>query len=466
MNAIVASHRDRYRIYVGATRGDQIIKNLAFCAVAAIGLSVSQSVRSLDLDDVSRELVSLREDGTQISLAAGSPSLSRYGERVAFYTQDARTAKGSSRFSDIYVRDRAAGTTFLVSYGKDGPADGDSLQPSISLNGDHVAYSSSATNLLCSGCDTNGAVDVYLHDIVDRSTQRISESPLRTDSETDGVSTQPSVSQDGNRVAFTSWASNLVSGDTNAHSDVFVWDQYKGIKRVSLSTQGNQLSRSSHSPRISADGRYVVFVAEAELGQSHVLVRDIDADTTLRVSEESDLTVVGHNREPSISEQGHYISWVSDGYLRRGEQAPYRVFVRNMFGYTICALSGGCAVENPITWQLNNEPGEQYEPQIYAQPGFSTGTVGYLPSIGVVYTSRSKEGRHDVVVQNDGPAAVDDHIVTVSSGEFGEAANGHSIHPTAWGTGTTWHIAFETDATNLVFDENNVRDIVLAERLN
>ncbi|MGI9289495.1 MAG: TolB family protein [Pseudomonadales bacterium] len=463
MNAVVADHIGMVRKYVVATLGDQLFKSFAFCIAAVIGQSVCGPAVSLELDDIPREIVSLRDDGTQIEYPARSPSLGQQGLRIAFVSADPLIATDSNLLEDVYVRDRKLETSILVSYGKEEPADRPSYEPSISLDGDHVAYTSLATNLVCSGCDANARFDVYLFNFATKSNHRISQALT---GETDGRSHQPSISRDGNRVAFTSLATNLIANDTNGKSDVFVWDRYKGISRVSFSTQGDQLPHNSHSPRISGDGRHVVFVTEAGFGNSHVLVRDLATGTTLRVSEESNLTQVGRNKEPSISEHGDMVAWVSNGYLGRGEKAYYRVFVRQMVTNTHCLPIPACFVTNPYTFILNDEPGEQREPQIYGSAGgWGPGLSNAAPAYGVVYTSTSDEGRRDVVLQNNAVFTTEDYILTISGGAYGEDANGDSQHPTAWGADNAigWVVSFETNATNLIVDDNNVSDIVFAE---
>lgn len=75
-----------------------------------------------------------------------------------------------------------------------------------------------------------------------------------------------SISADGRYVAFESWASNLVSGDTNGTYDVFVRDRVAGTtERVSVAGDGNQANHGSYNPSISADGRYVAFSSRASV---------------------------------------------------------------------------------------------------------------------------------------------------------------------------------------------------------
>ncbi|HCA95258.1 MAG TPA: hypothetical protein DEP38_11580, partial [Cyanobacteria bacterium UBA9226] len=124
-----------------------------------------------------------------------------------------------STVDPIFVRDLQTNTTRLVSMATDGTVGNNlSFNPSISADGRYVVFSSDASNLV-SG-DTNNAPDIFVRDLQTNTTRRIS---LATDgTQGNDYSYNPSISADGRYVAFISWASNLVSGDTNNALDVFV----------------------------------------------------------------------------------------------------------------------------------------------------------------------------------------------------------------------------------------------------
>src|SRR5205814_1700648 len=135
-----------------------------------------------------------------------------------------------------------------------------------------------ATNLVPG--DTNGQSDVFVHDRQTRLTERVSVDSAGN--QADGESASPALSADGRYVAFSSSATNLVPGDTNGQSDVFVHDRQTRItERVSVDSAGNQADGESASPALSADGRYVAFSSSATNlvpgdtnGQSDVFVHD------------------------------------------------------------------------------------------------------------------------------------------------------------------------------------------------
>jgi Tol biopolymer transport system component len=123
-----------------------------------------------------------------------------------------------------------------------------------------VAFGSNAGNLV-SG-DTNDYEDVFLHDTQTGQATRVSIASDGT--QANGGSYAPSLSADGQYVAFRSNANNLVSGDTNVVDDVFLHDTQTGqTTRVSIASDGTQGNRHSFTPSLSADGRYVAFVSDA-----------------------------------------------------------------------------------------------------------------------------------------------------------------------------------------------------------
>jgi Tol biopolymer transport system component len=131
---------------------------------------------------------------------------------------------------------------------------------SISADGRYVAFDSGASNLVPG--DTNGRSDVFVHDRQTAATTRVSVSSAAAQG--NDHSYAPSISADGRYVAFYSHATNLVPGDTNATHDVFVHDrQTAATTRVSVSSAGAQANGGSDKPSISADGRYVAFESQA-----------------------------------------------------------------------------------------------------------------------------------------------------------------------------------------------------------
>jgi len=277
-------------------------------------------------------------EGNGISVGA---SISADGRYVAFQSNATNLVAGDTNaMSDVFVHDRVTGVTERVSVATGGgQGDGISTPGSISADGRYVAFSSLATNLV-SG-DTNSRTDVFVHDRVTGATERVSVA-------TGGVqgnhhSLNPSISADGRYVAFWSWATNLVAGDTNGGFDVFVHDRATGItERVSVATGGGQGQGFSQSftHSISADGRYVAFQSNATNlvpvdtnGAPDVFVRDRLTGTTERVSVAGGGSQGnGYSQQASISADGRYVAFNSDATnLVAGDTNDYfDVFVRGL----------------------------------------------------------------------------------------------------------------------------------------
>src|SRR5207253_921856 len=133
-------------------------------------------------------------------------------------------------------------------------------RPLISANGRFVAFNSRSTNLVPG--DTNGTSDVFVHDRQTGTTERVSVD--NTGNQGNGGSGVVAISADGRFVAFVSSATNLVPGDTNGVADVFVHDrQTRTTERVSIDSAATQGTCDITCPAISADGRFVAFVSTA-----------------------------------------------------------------------------------------------------------------------------------------------------------------------------------------------------------
>ena len=196
---------------------------------------------------------------------------------------------------------------------------------SISADGRYVAFYSAASNLVPG--DTNGTCDIFVYDRQTDTIERVSVAADGTQG--NGQSTGPSISADGRYVAFYSAASNLVPGDTNGMSDIFVYDrQTDTIERVSLAADGTQGNGSSVGRSISADGRYVAFYSIASNlvpgdtnGTCDIFVYDRQTDTIQRVSVAADGTQGNDNSaDSSISADGRYVAF----YLCRQQPRPRR----------------------------------------------------------------------------------------------------------------------------------------------
>jgi Tol biopolymer transport system component len=266
-----------------------------------------------------------------------APSVSADGRFVAFASNASNLVAGDTNDStDVFVRDRQTNTTTLVSVSSGGAHGNDaSRDPSISANGRFVVFTSAATNLVPG--DKNGSPDVFVRDLSTRTTERASVSSK--EAEAMGGSQAAGISADGRIVAFTSSAPNLVAGDTNQGSDVYVRDRVAGTTvRVSVGAGGAPPNGSSYEPQLSADGRLVVFTSSASNlvagdanGKADVFLRDLVAGTTELVDVNSNgVQADNEAQEPSISADGRFVAFGSvASNLAPGGAGNGAVFVRD-----------------------------------------------------------------------------------------------------------------------------------------
>ncbi len=218
------------------------------------------SAQSSETTRLSVSLAGIQGDGD-----SAPPSISADGRYIAFQSYATNLVAGEvSGAGGIFERDRLTGVVWKVSVdsaGNPGTA-GDERVTSISADGRYVAFSSFAINLVPG--DTNGFSDVFVHDSLTGATRRFSVSSNGVQGNNN--STAPSISADGRYVAFTSQAKNLVSGDTNSAQiyEVFVHDGVTGqTVRASVTTAGVQANKNSYSAFLSADGHHVAFASLA-----------------------------------------------------------------------------------------------------------------------------------------------------------------------------------------------------------
>ena len=189
--------------------------------------------------------------------------------------------------------------------------------PSISADGQIIVFASKATNLVDD--DNNGVQDIFLHDWLNGTTERVSLSGQGQ--EADGASDWPEISADGLTVTFASVASNLVDGDTNGFEDVFVVDLQSGaVECVSHPAAGGQANADSNQPVISGDGRFVAFVSAAtnlvpgaSNGLEEIYLYDRSDGSLQWISaplsgSEND----GVSGEPAISADGNWVAFSSN----------------------------------------------------------------------------------------------------------------------------------------------------------
>ena len=218
-------------------------------------------VRDL-VNQVTRKL-SVAGDGQQTESPSFGASVSADGRSVAFESFSSRLVPDDTNGAlDVFVADLPSGSISRISLATDGgQANERSYSPSISADGRIVAFSSFATNLVPD--DTNGLLDVFLRRRDQQTTTRLSVSPDGVGG--DGLSFAPVVSADGARVVFSSEAGNLVPNDSNGIRDVFVASTESGAL-TRLSRPGKSKAQGdgpSLGPVVDASGVMVAFASFA-----------------------------------------------------------------------------------------------------------------------------------------------------------------------------------------------------------
>lgn len=196
-------------------------------------------------------------------------TISRDGRYVAFLSLATNliandTNGGSFSGRDVYVRDMQSGAIEIASINAAGQQanDGSHYSVALSHDGRFVLFSTAASNLV-SG-DTNGRHDIFVRDRVSGTTECVSTAPGGVPGNDSVEIDRIGISDDGRYIAFSSYSTNLVVGDTNGKSDIFVRDRWLGMTQcVSRGPNGVLSNGTSNAPTITADGRWVVVKSAA-----------------------------------------------------------------------------------------------------------------------------------------------------------------------------------------------------------
>ena len=275
-----------------------------------------------DLQAGITQLADVDPDGIGSGVTAiTAPQITDDGRYVAFEAVDGSLVPSdASQFVDTFMRDLIASATELISkrdpalscHTPDGPS---TLAPlSVSAEGSLVAFTSSADDLVPG--DTNGLPDVFVRDLAYDTTLLVSVDASGTTSG-NSASGEPTISADGRFVAFSSSATNLVAGDTNNASDVFVRDLWAGTAAL-VSATGNGFSgnAASYTPIITSDGSAVLFHSQANnlvagsFGTSveNLFWRDLGSATTYAVSAFNN-SIYSRTLPVAVTSDGHFVAY-------------------------------------------------------------------------------------------------------------------------------------------------------------
>lgn len=208
--------------------------------------------------------------------------------------------------------------TVRVRLAANGNPNGASIEPALSGNARRVAFTSAATNLTPKDDGNGSKRDVFVYDQGSGAVELVSAG--LGGAAADATSGQPVLDDDGSHVAFASRATNLVAGDANRFSDVFVLVAGAGLVRASVASDGAEANGASAEPDLSSDGRLVVFTSRADNlvrgdtnGSHDVFVRDMVTGATTLVSRAlREVSADGRSSAPAISADGRFVTFSSD----------------------------------------------------------------------------------------------------------------------------------------------------------
>lgn len=274
------------------------------------------------------ELMSQSGSGAYGNGSSDWPAVSDDGCRVVFESDSSNLVAGDANgTTDVFVRNRCAvpPSTALVSVDSAGTqANGESNRADISADGKFVAFWSYATSLV-TGVSNPG--QIYRRNLATGTTTLVSASVVNAGNGGNVSSDCPAISDDGSRIAFWSYASDLVSADTNGLWDMFVHDAGTGqttlVSSSSAGAQQNQGGEGTSSvscPAISGDGRYVAFPSRStnlvpgDTDTADIFVKDTTTGALSKASVDS--AGNGGNGDsayrPSLSKDGTWVAFHSD----------------------------------------------------------------------------------------------------------------------------------------------------------
>ena len=405
------------------------------------------------------ERASVASDGTQGNSSSYNSSISADGRYVAFVSYASNLVSGdTNNYQDVFAHDLQTGETTRVSVSSSGEqGNGDSCYhfPCISLSADgrYLAFKSYASNLV-SG-DTNGWEDIFVHDRQTGETTRVSVSS--SGEQGNFYSFYPSISTDGRYVAFASAASNLVSGDTNGREDIFVHDRQTGeTTSVSVSSSGEQGNWESFYPSISADGRYVAFDSYSD----NLVSGDTNGDEDIFVHDRQ----TGETTRASVSSMGEQANNASirSSISFDGRYVSFESLATNL-------VSG----DTNGFWDIfvhDRQTGETTRVSVSSsgEQGNSTSWLTFISADGrfVVFNSGATN-----LVSGDTNGVLDTFVhdrqtaetTRVSVSSSGEQGNDSSGAPSMSDDGR--YVSFQSIASNLVSgDTNGYTDVFVHDR--
>jgi Tol biopolymer transport system component len=413
------------------------------------------SIKVHDLQTGTDTVASVDYDGSSIG-GCGMAVLSADGRYVEFNG----TGSGSlPNTYQIFVRDLQNGWTYYIStdpsgnYWGNGICYPDWASATISADGQHVVFTSNATNLVAG--DTNNSYDVFLADLHQPSV--VARASVSGNGfVANGPSALPTFSDGAAYMAFSSAAMNIAPG-ANGWGQTYVRDMTTGaLSMASVSSSGTPGDASTYGWCVSADGRYVAFSSDADnlspldhTGSRDVFFRDLQAGTTTLVSVGWDGSQAFDGSDGvSMSSDGRYVAFhCNDPFVADDTNGVSDVFVRDMQAGTIVRASLGASGV-----QGNGASGNASMSADGRYVAFLSQATNLVPG--------DTNGVLDVFVRDLQAGTT----TLVSAGIGGVPADGASDSASISPDGR--YVAFHSAATNLAYGDTNgiddvfVRDLV------
>jgi Tol biopolymer transport system component len=398
-------------------------------------------------DSISR--VSTDGAGAQGTHRSVAPSLSADGTKVAFLSRSRfGTAKANNTYEDVFFKDLDNGEITLVSYNGTTPSNFHSYDPTISGDGTKVAFASRASNLVAS--DTNGRQDIFVYNVATGFNTNITPTG-------NGQCYWPSLSDNGNLVAYNSAANNLVAGDTNARQDIFLWDGSATTRIGAGNGHAGQVAVSENGQKVAFASAATDVTGGDSNGKSDVFVYDLGDTSLARVSVPAGAeSNPGDSDQPGFSWGNGYVTYrTQSGDFQQPSEHADKIVRRNLAssGSIVASSPQG---EMPAMVRVSETETTQSNGASYTNSISADGRYVAFESDASNLVDGDTNGYNDIFVRDLESGTVE----LVSTGTGGPGNLG-SFSPSISADGR--YVAFHSDATNLVDGDTGYSDIFVRD---
>jgi Tol biopolymer transport system component len=398
------------------------------------------------------ERVSINSSGSEGNQVSRIPSLNTDGQLIVFASEATNLVDDDiNGVQDIFLHDWLTGTTERVSLsGRGQEANGASDWPEISADGLSVVFTSTASNLVDG--DSNGVEGVFVVDLRYGGVELVSHPALG--GQADAVSTQPAISGDGRFIAFVSAATNLVPGATAGFNEIYLYDRlYESLQWVSAPRIGAANDGVSGEPAISADGNWVAFSSAS----TQLVPDDTNSRRDIFLWNRASSTLERVNLTPTGKETDR--SSYAPALSADGRFIVYRSHATNLVASETLNL-GDIFLRDNLNGALQrvsiSATGEQSPDGASDEPAISAdGRFIVFRSNATDMVPNDTNGSHDIFVRD-----MQGTTTRVSVDSFADESNGNNYSPVISANGAA--IAFYSEANNLdlvLVDNNSAGDV-------